>query len=123
MTLPDPRDHALDILLEEKLGGIRPPDLVADILAAAGRRGPPAAEDLSSNDPHPFGEDDQMNTDRSDFEHLTVGANHGLLGDFVGFMAENKKWWMIPFAVVFGLLGALLVLGATGAAPFIYALF
>ncbi len=123
MTLPDPREHALDVLLEEKLGGIRPPDLVADILAAASRRGPPATEDLSSNDPNPLVEQDQMNTDRSDFEQLTVGASHGLLGDFVGFMAENKKWWMIPFAVVFVLLGALLVLGATGAAPFIYALF
>lgn len=38
-------------------------------------------------------------------------------------MKDNAKWWLIPFLVVFGLLGVLLVLGATGAAPFIYALF
>jgi hypothetical protein len=38
-------------------------------------------------------------------------------------MAENKMWWLTPILVVFGLLGVLLVLGATGAAPFIYTLF
>jgi hypothetical protein len=32
-------------------------------------------------------------------------------------------WWLTPILVVFGLLGILLVLGVTGAAPFIYTLF
>ncbi len=50
-------------------------------------------------------------------------TDRGLVGEFVGFMSDNAKWWMIPFVVVFGLLGSLLVLGASGAAPFIYALF
>ena len=46
-----------------------------------------------------------------------------LIAEFFGFMAENKAWWLTPILVVVGLLGVLLVLGATGAAPFIYTLF
>jgi hypothetical protein len=47
----------------------------------------------------------------------------GIVSEFIAFMAENKMWWMTPILVVFGLLGVLLVLGATGIAPFIYTLF
>lgn len=47
----------------------------------------------------------------------------GLVSEFVMFMAENKMWWLTPILVVFGLLGVLLVLGATGVAPFLYTLF
>jgi hypothetical protein len=47
----------------------------------------------------------------------------GLVGEFVGFMAENKMWWMTPILLVLGLVGVLLVLGATGVMPFIYTLF
>ena len=47
----------------------------------------------------------------------------GILAEFVGFMAENKLWWMTPILVVLALVGVLLVLGATGVAPFIYTLF
>jgi len=46
----------------------------------------------------------------------------GLIAEFLAFMAENKVWWMTPILIVFGLLGVLLILGATGVAPFIYAL-
>ena len=45
------------------------------------------------------------------------------ISEFIMFMAENKMWWLTPILVVFGLLGVLLVLGATGVAPFIYTLF
>ncbi|MCC6782480.1 MAG: hypothetical protein IT457_06530 [Planctomycetes bacterium] len=63
------------------------------------------------------------NDNRESFEDLAQGTNQGVVGEFFGFMKDNAKWWLIPFLVVFGLLGILLVLGATGAAPFIYALF
>jgi len=36
---------------------------------------------------------------------------------------ENKKWWLVPILLVFVLLGVLIVLGGTSAAPFIYTLF
>lgn len=63
------------------------------------------------------------NDDNQSFDELATGSNQGVMGEFFGFMKDNAKWWLIPFLVVFGLLGLLLVLGATGAAPFIYALF
>ena len=44
----------------------------------------------------------------------------GLLGELVSFMAETRSWWMLPLLIVFGLLGVVLVLGATGIAPFLY---
>ncbi|MGE3173315.1 MAG: DUF5989 family protein [Planctomycetota bacterium] len=47
----------------------------------------------------------------------------GLVGEFLGFMSENKVWWMTPILIVLALVGALLVLGATGALPFVYTLF
>lgn len=58
-----------------------------------------------------------------DFLAAAGEQDRGLVGEFVGFMAENKVWWMTPILVVLGLVGLLLVLGATGIAPFIYTLF
>lgn len=43
--------------------------------------------------------------------------------EFVLFILENKAWWLVPIAIVLGLLGVLAVLTSTGAAPFIYTLF
>jgi len=58
-----------------------------------------------------------------DFLGATESANTGLMGEFFGFMKENAKWWLLPFLIVFGLLGVALILGSTGAAPFIYTMF
>jgi len=66
--------------------------------------------------------DDSQNQDES-FEEATQNAQGGIISEFIGFMRENTKWWLIPFLVVFGLLGLLLIFSATGAAPFIYTLF
>ena len=46
-----------------------------------------------------------------------------LVGEFVDFMGENKKWWLAPIIISVLLLGALVLLGGTAAAPFIYTLF
>ncbi len=46
-----------------------------------------------------------------------------LVGEFVEFLSENKKWWLAPIIVSVLLLGALVLLGGTAAAPFIYTLF
>lgn len=60
---------------------------------------------------------------RDEFLQAAAEEERGLVAEFVAFMAENKLWWMTPILVVFGLLGVLLLLGATGVAPFIYTLF
>ena len=57
------------------------------------------------------------------FQDASKDAQQGLVSEFIGFMRDNAKWWLIPFLVVFGLLGLVLILGTTGAAPFIYTMF
>ncbi len=47
----------------------------------------------------------------------------GLGREIVEMLRENKKYWMIPIIIVLLLFGLLLILGTTGAAPFIYTLF
>jgi hypothetical protein len=49
--------------------------------------------------------------------------NPSFLREVFLFLRENKKWWLIPIVVVMLLMGVLTILGATGAAPFIYTLF
>ena len=46
-----------------------------------------------------------------------------LMKEFSLFIMDNKAWWMIPIVLTLAILGLLLVLGSTGAAPFIYTLF
>jgi hypothetical protein len=59
---------------------------------------------------------------QDEFLQAATEPERGLVAEFVAFMAENKMWWLTPILVVFGLLGVLLILGATGIAPFIYTL-
>lgn len=63
------------------------------------------------------------NEAKDEFLQAAAQEERGLIAEFCSFMAENKMWWLTPILVVFGLLGVLLVLGATGLAPFIYTLF
>lgn len=49
--------------------------------------------------------------------------NPGFLRELVMFIRYNKKWYLIPIIVSILLLGILIVLGNTGAAPFVYTLF
>lgn len=59
-----------------------------------------------------------------DFDKLAAANKEGgIISEFIAFMKDNAKWWLIPFLVVFGLLGIVIVLAGTGAAPFIYAMF
>ena len=66
---------------------------------------------------------EQESQQDEEFLQAAKEEERGLVAEFVMFMAENKMWWLTPILVVFGLLGVLLVLGATGVAPFIYTLF
>lgn len=59
---------------------------------------------------------------QDEFLQAANEQDRGLVAEFIAFMAENKMWWLTPILIVFGLLGVLLILGATGVAPFIYAL-
>lgn len=59
----------------------------------------------------------------SEFEKAGQERQMSLVAEFFAFVMENKKWWMIPIGVALALIGALVALSATGAAPFIYTLF
>lgn len=58
-----------------------------------------------------------------DLRKLSEARSTGVLGELWGFMAHNKKWWLTPIVLMLLLLGALILVGGTGAAPFIYTLF
>lgn len=58
-----------------------------------------------------------------DLDEQARQAQRGIVGEFVDFLLHNKKWWLTPIILVLLLVGLLLVLGGTGAAPFIYTLF
>jgi hypothetical protein len=46
-----------------------------------------------------------------------------LFSDLRYFLTHSKKWWMAPIIGLLLLFGALMLLGGTAAAPFIYTLF
>ena len=58
-----------------------------------------------------------------DLDEQARQAQRGIVGEFADFLLYNKKWWLAPIILVLLLVGLLLVLGGTGAAPFIYTLF
>jgi hypothetical protein len=49
--------------------------------------------------------------------------NPSFFRELVMFIKHNKKWYLIPIVVSILMLGILIALGSTGAAPFIYTLF
>jgi hypothetical protein len=59
----------------------------------------------------------------SEFEREASQAQTGLVGEFVDYLRQNKKWWITPIVVVLLLVGALVIFGGSAAAPFIYTLF
>ena len=60
---------------------------------------------------------------KDDFENAGKEKQETLFREFVRFVIENKKWWMIPILIVLLGLGLLSMLSSTGAAPFIYSIF
>jgi hypothetical protein len=73
-----------------------------------------------------------MNTDLSkdeqpgEFEQAAVDdKSPGLVREFLEFLGENKKWWLLPIVAVLLLIGLFVFLSSLSpaAAPFIYTLF
>ena len=60
---------------------------------------------------------------KTDFERASEDKPAGIVGEFLQFLAENKKWWLLPIVLLFLLFGLLAAFATTGAAPFIYTLF
>jgi len=51
-------------------------------------------------------------------------AKGRVIGEFLQFLRVEKKYWLVPIAIVFVLFGLLIVFSQSSAvAPFIYTLF
>jgi len=59
----------------------------------------------------------------SEFKRHAQAGRSTIAGEFWQFLMHNKKWWLLPIVVAILLLGGLVLLGGSGAAPFIYTLF
>ena len=64
-----------------------------------------------------------MTEPKKSFDELKNQGRTGLISEFLYFLGQNKKWWLLPILIVMGLVGILVLLAGTGAAPFIYTLF
>ena len=59
----------------------------------------------------------------ADFAAQANAPRPGFFTELWEFMVTNKRWWLTPIVVVLLLVGALIVLSGTAAAPLIYTLF
>jgi hypothetical protein len=62
-------------------------------------------------------------SDKDDFQAQAGEKRSSLAREFIDFLGENKKWWLAPIIISILLLGLLVILGGSAAAPFIYTLF
>ena len=61
-------------------------------------------------------------TEPNAFELSHSEPQPGLIAEFWEFLCENKKFWMIPLIGALLVLGFLIAMGGTVAAPFIYSI-
>lgn len=59
----------------------------------------------------------------SAFAQQAEQASPGIVREFIQFLGENKKWWLIPILVAVGLIAMLVALSSSAVAPLIYPLF
>lgn len=64
-----------------------------------------------------------QDTSLSAFEEAEKEGQPSLMKELWLYIIENKSWWMIPIVLALALVGLLVLLGSTGAAPFIYTIF
>jgi hypothetical protein len=61
---------------------------------------------------------------KQDFDELASGNLHqSTLVELWHFLRQTKKWWLFPVMVALLVLGLMIWLSSTAAAPFIYTLF
>ncbi len=66
---------------------------------------------------------DTPNSAGNDFARRADLPQQGAWRSLFGFLMQNKKWWLLPIILCLLALWALILVGGSGAAPFIYALF
>jgi len=64
--------------------------------------------------------DEPVQRSVADFASQAEQPQPGILAEFWDFFLHNKKWWITPIVAVLLLMGLLILLSGTAAAPFIY---
>ncbi len=64
-----------------------------------------------------------MSDSSNEFEKASQEKQGNLVSEFMGFLKETRKFWLLPLILVMLALGALLILTNSALAPFIYTLF
>lgn len=68
-------------------------------------------------------DEDPKSSKAAEFAAGAQAKNVGLLSELFDFLRDNKKWWLLPILLVLLVVGVLVILGGSVAAPFIYTLF
>ena len=69
---------------------------------------------------HPLEPPDPEN---NDFAQHAAETSPSIVQEFLQYLSESKKWWMIPILIASGLIAALVALSSSAVAPLIYPLF
>ncbi len=65
-----------------------------------------------------------MNDERKRrFEKAATQGDQRLLAEYLRFLSQNKKYWLVPIMVVLLLIGMFVMLGGSVAGAFIYTFF
>ena len=64
-----------------------------------------------------------MNNEKKEKNFEELESDSGIVLEFWEFIRKNKKFWLIPLIIILLLMGLLIFLGGTSAAPFIYTIF
>lgn len=59
----------------------------------------------------------------TDFASEAESRSPGILRELVAFVRHSKKWWLTPILIALLLIGILVMLSGSIAAPFLYTLF
>lgn len=64
------------------------------------------------------------NRDKNAFlDSASHDRERGIVGEFIGFMRENKAWWLTPILVVLAIVGVIVAGGGSAALAWVYTLF
>ena len=65
-----------------------------------------------------------MNDERKrNFEKAATQGDQRLISEYLRFLSQNRKYWLIPIIVFLLLIGLLVMLGGSVAGAFIYTFF
>jgi hypothetical protein len=68
-------------------------------------------------------EDGDAAKPENEFQRLSKEKPQSLLAEFVGFLWQDKKWWLLPIVVVLLVISLFIVLTNSVVGPFIYVFF